>query len=141
ARVQGAWGEVVLERVLEASGLQKGREYDVQVGFDGGRARPDVVIRLPEGKHVVVDSKVSLTAYEAWCAAEDEAARKRELARHIDSMRAHVKGLGEKGYESLYGIRTPDFVLMFVPLEPAFAAAARERPELFEEAFARNVMI
>lgn len=141
SRTQGAWGEVVLERVLEASGLQKGREYDVQVGFDGGRSRPDVVIRLPEGKHVVVDSKVSLTAYEAWCSAGDEAVKKSELARHIDSMRAHVKGLAEKNYQSLYGIRTPDFVLMFVPLEPAFAAASRERPELFEEAFGRNVMI
>lgn len=141
SRTQGAWGEVVLERVLEASGLQKGREYDVQVSFDGGRARPDVVIRLPEGKHVVVDSKVSLTAYEAYCSAADEGAGKRELARHIDSMRAHVKGLAEKNYQSLYGIRTPDFVLMFVPLEPAFAAASRERPELFDEAFGRNVMI
>jgi DNA recombination protein RmuC len=141
SKTQGLWGEVVLERVLEASGLQKGREYDIQVSFDSGRSRPDVVIRLPEGKHVVVDSKVSLTAYEAYCSAEDEAARKRELARHIDSLRAHVRGLAEKNYQSLYGIRTPDFVLMFVPLEPAFAAASRERAELFEEAFSRNVMI
>src|SRR5512145_158595 len=91
AKTQGAWGEVVLERVLEASGLQKGREYDIQVGFDGGRSRPDVIVRLPEGKHVVVDSKVSLTAYEGYCSAEDEAGRKRELARHVDSLRAHVK--------------------------------------------------
>jgi DNA recombination protein RmuC len=140
SKTQGAWGEVVLERVLEASGLQKGREYDIQVGFDGGRSRPDVIIRLPEGKHVVVDSKVSLTAYESYCSTDDEAGKKRELSRHIDSLRAHVKGLAEKNYQSLYGIRTPDFVLMFVPLEPAFALAG-ERPDLFDEAFSRNVMI
>lgn len=144
SKTQGAWGEVVLERVLEASGLQKGREYDIQASFDGeagGRARPDVVVRLPEGKHVVVDSKVSLTAYEAYCSAQDEAGRKRELPRHLESLRAHVKSLAEKNYQSLYGIRTPDFVLMFVPLEPAFALAAQEKAELFEEAFNRNVMI
>jgi len=140
SKTQGAWGEVVLERILEASGLQKGREYDIQVGFEGGRARPDVIVRLPEGKHVVVDSKVSLTAYESYCNAADDAARKRELARHLDSLRSHVKGLAEKNYQSLYGIRTPDFVLMFVPLEPAFALAGA-KPDLFDEAFARNVMI
>jgi DNA recombination protein RmuC len=140
SKTQGTWGEVVLERVLEASGLQKGREYDVQVGFDGGRSRPDVIIRLPEGKHVVVDSKVSLTAYESYCSTEGEAGRKRELSRHVDSLRAHVKGLAEKNYQSLYGMRTPDFVLMFVPLEPAFALAW-EKAELFDDAFSRNVMI
>jgi len=144
SRTQGAWGEVVLERVLEASGLQRGREYDLQASFEaaeGGKVRPDVIIRLPENKHVVVDSKVSLTAYEAYTRAEDELVRKRELGRHIDSLRAHVKGLAEKNYQSLYGIRTPDFVLMFVPVEPAFALALRERQELFEDAFNRNVMI
>jgi DNA recombination protein RmuC len=140
SKTQGAWGEMVLERVLEASGLQKGREYDIQVSFDGGRSRPDVIIRLPEGKHVVVDSKVSLSAYEAFCNAGDEASKKRELSRHIESLRAHVKGLADKNYQSLYGIRTPDFVLMFVPLEPAFALAG-EKAELFDEAFNRNVMI
>ena len=140
SKTQGAWGEMVLERVLEASGLQKGREYDIQVSFDGGRSRPDVIIRLPEGKHVVVDSKVSLSAYEAFCNAADEAGKKRELSRHIESLRAHVKGLADKNYQSLYGIRTPDFVLMFVPLEPAFALAG-EKAELFDEAFSRNVMI
>src|SRR3954464_5729432 len=144
SRTQGAWGEVVLERVLEASGLQKGREYDIQASFEaseGGKARPDVIVRLPESKHVVVDSKVSLTAYEAYTRAEDELVRKRELGRHIESMRAHVKGLAEKNYQSLYGIRTPDFVLMFVPVEPAFALALREKQDVFEDAFNRNVMI
>ena len=144
SRTQGAWGEVVLERVLEASGLQKGREYELQATLEaaeGGRARPDVLIRLPENKHVVVDAKVSLTAYEAYTRAEDELVRKRELGRHIESLRAHVKGLADKNYQSLYGIRTPDFVLMFVPVEPAFALALREKPELFEDAFSRSVMI
>jgi DNA recombination protein RmuC len=144
SKTQGAWGEVVLERVLEASGLQKGREYDVQVTLEdsaGGRLRPDVIIRLPESKHVVVDAKVSLTAYEAYCSAEDEPSRKRELARHVESLRTHVRSLAEKNYQSLYGIRTPDFVLMFVPVEPAFLLALREKPEIFEDAFGRNVMI
>jgi DNA recombination protein RmuC len=144
SKTQGSWGEMVLERVLEASGLQKGREYDIQVsldGADGGRARPDVIIRLPEAKHVVVDSKVSLTAYEAYCSAADDTARIRELARHIESLRSHVKGLADKNYQALYGIRTPDFVLMFVPVEPAFVLALREKQDLFEDAFSRNVMI
>lgn len=144
SKTQGAWGELVLERVLEASGLQKGREYDVQVSLErpeGGKAQPDVVVRLPEGKHVVVDSKVSLTAYEASCSSDDEAVRKRELARHVESVRNHVKGLAEKNYQALYGIRTPDFVLMFIPVEPAFMLALSEKQELFAEAFSRNVMI
>ena len=144
SKTQGTWGELVLERVLEASGLQKGREYDVQVSFEraeGGKAQPDVIVRLPEGKHVVVDSKMSLTAYEAYCSSEDEAVRKRELARHIESVRAHVKGLAEKIYQALDGIRTPDFVLMFIPVEPAFMLALSEKQELFVDAFSRNVMI
>jgi len=144
SKTQGAWGEVVLERILEASGLQKGREYDLQATFeaaDGGKARPDVIIRLPEGKHLVIDSKVSLTAYDAYCSAEDELTKKRELARHVESLRTHVKGLAEKNYQSLYDIRTPDFVLMFVPIETAFSLAVRERQDLFEDAFQRGVMI
>lgn len=144
SKTQGAWGEVVLERVLEASGLQKGREYDLQVSFDaegGGKARPDVIIRLPENKHLVVDSKVSLTAYDAYSSAEDDLSRKRELARHIDSLRAHVKNLSDKNYQALYEIRTPDFVLMFIPIESAFNVAMREKPDLFQDAFNRGVMI
>ncbi len=144
SRTQGAWGEVVLERILEASGLQKGREYDVQATFEaaeGGKARPDVIIRLPEGKHLVIDSKVALTAYDAYCSADDDLTKKRELARHVESLRTHVKGLAEKNYQSLYDIRTPDFVLMFVPIEAAFSLAVRERQDLFEDAFQRSVMI
>ena len=144
SRTQGAWGEVVLERILEASGLQKGREYDVQATFEaagGGKARPDVIIRLPEGKHLVIDSKVALTAYDAYCSADDDLTKKRELARHVESLRTHVKGLAERNYQSLYDIRTPDFVLMFVPIEAAFSLAVRERQDLFEDAFQRGVMI
>lgn len=144
SKTQGSWGEVVLERILEASGLEKGREYELQASLEaaeGGRARPDVILRLPENKHLVIDSKVSLTAYEAYCSAGDDLARKRELARHIESLRGHVKGLAEKNYQSLYAIRTPDFVLMFMPVEAAFSLALREKPDLFEDAFQRGVMI
>ncbi len=144
SKTQGSWGELVLERVLEASGLQKGREYDVQVSLDtqeGKKQQPDVIVRLPEKKHVVVDSKVSLTAYEAYCAASDDATRKSELAKHVDSVRRHVEELSRKNYPALHGIKTLDFVLMFVPVEPAFILAARERQELFLEAIKRNVMI
>lgn len=144
SQAQGAWGELVLERVLEASGLQKGREYDIQVSLkddEGRRWKPDVVVRLPEDKHVVVDAKVSLTAYDAYCAAGDDATRKAELANHIASVRSHIEELGKRNYQALYGIRTPDFVLMFVPVEPAFLLAARERQDLFLDAFQRNVMI
>jgi DNA recombination protein RmuC len=144
SKAQGSWGELVLERVLEASGLQKGREYEVQVsmqGEDGKKWQPDVVVKLPEGKHVVIDSKVSLTAYEAYCSGADETVKKADLARHVESIRRHVEELGRKNYQGLYGIRTLDFVLMFVPVEPAFILAAREKQELFIEAIKRNVMI
>ncbi len=144
SKTQGSWGELVLERVLEASGLQKGREYEVQVSLDtqeGKKQQPDVIVRLPEKKHVVVDSKVSLTAYEAYCAATDDAARRSELAKHVESVRRHVEELSKKNYPALHGIRTLDFVLMFVPVEPAFILAAREKQELFLEAIKRNVMI
>jgi DNA recombination protein RmuC len=144
SKTQGSWGELVLERVLEASGLHKGREYEAQVNLkreDGTSGQPDVVVRLPENKHVVVDSKVSLVAYEAYCAADDEVLRKQELKKHIESLRAHIDGLAAKNYPALYGIRTPDFVLMFIPIEPAFILAASEKHELFVEAMKKNVMI
>ena len=144
SKAQGNWGELVLERVLEASGLQKGREYDVQVSFvreDGGRAQPDVIVRLPENKHVIIDSKVSLTAYEAYFAAEDEDARAKALSRHIDSVKRHVTGLSAQNYQSLYGIQSLDFVLMFMPIEPAFMLAAQADHDLFTEAFRKNIMI
>lgn len=144
SKTQGAWGELILERVLEGSGLQKGREYDVQVSLDrndGGRSQPDVLVRLPEGKHVIVDSKVSLTAYEAYSSAEDEESRDRELKRHIESVRRHVTSLSEKNYQMLYGIQSLDFVLMFMPIEPAFMLAVQADRDLFSEAFRKNIMI
>jgi len=144
SQTQGSWGELVLERILEASGLKKGREYDIQLSLDreeGGKGRPDVLIRLPENKHVVVDSKVSLTAYDAYCSADDEDEKTIHLRKHLESVRAHVARLGDQNYQTLYGIRTLDFVLMFVPIEPAFVLAAQEDHELFVDAMKHNVMI
>lgn len=144
SKTQGNWGELVLERVLEASGLRKGLEYDVQVSLerdDGGRAQPDVIVRLPENKHVIIDSKVSLTAYEEYFSTNDEDERAKALSRHIDSVRRHVAGLAEQNYQSLYGIRSLDFVLMFMPIEPAFMLAAQADRDLFSDAFRKNIMI
>ena len=144
SKTQGTWGEMILERVLESSGLQKGREYDVQVSLvsdDGRKLQPDVVVRLPENKHVVVDSKVSLTAYEAYNAADDETKRNTELARHIASVRGHIDELSKKNYQALSGLRAPDYVLMFVPVEPALVLVAKASPDLFAEAMKKNVMI
>ncbi|MGB6150495.1 MAG: DNA recombination protein RmuC, partial [Pricia sp.] len=125
SKMQGNWGELVLERVLEKSGLEKGREYSVQQSFqrDGGsRVLPDVIINLPDGKKMVIDSKVSLVAYERMVNAEDEL-QDRFLKEHIASLRKHVDQLSAKKYEDLYAMESPDFVLMFVPIEPAFAVA------------------
>ena len=133
-----------MERILEVSGLQKGREYDIQVSMsreDGTKGRPDVLIRLPENKHIVVDSKVSLTAYDAYCASSSDGEKAVYLAKHLESVRSHVEGLGNQNYQTLYGIRTLDFVLMFVPIEPAFVLAAQEDHELFVDAMKQNVMI
>ncbi len=144
SKTRGTWGEVVLERVLESSGLAQGREYEVQLSLrsEGGKVyQPDVVIHLPEDRHVVVDSKVSLVAYEAYCSADDEATKKVELKKHLQSLHTHVENLASKNYHSLSGIRSPDFVLMFVPVEPAFMLAAGEDPELLMEAMSRNVMV
>ncbi len=144
AKTRGTWGEVVLERVLESSGLTRGREYEVQLSLrsEGGKTyQPDVVIHLPEDRHVVVDSKVSLVAYEAYCSADDEAARKAELKKHLQSLETHVENLASKNYHNLSGIRSPDFVLMFVPIEPAFMLAVGEDHDLLMEAMSRNVML
>jgi DNA recombination protein RmuC len=143
-KTQGTWGEVILERVLEKSGLQKGREYEVQVNLktdDGRRAQPDVVVHLPEEKDVVIDSKVSLVAYERYCSAEDDAARAEALKGHIQSMRQHVRQLGEKDYQKLETLRTLDFVLLFVPVEAAFSLAVQQDSELFADAFDKNIMV
>ncbi len=143
-RTQGTWGEVILERILEKSGLQKGREYDTQtslVSEDGRRNRPDVIVHLPEGKDVIVDSKVSLVAYERFCSAPTDEARVEAAKAHIQSVRQHVKLLGRKDYQNLATIRTLDFVLLFIPVESAFAVAIQTDADLFAEAFEQNIMV
>ncbi len=143
-KTQGNWGELVLERVLEHAGLEKGREYDIQVslrGEGGQRYQPDVLVRLPGERQVVVDAKVSLTAYQQYVAAEDEGARTQALKLHVQSLRSHLKGLSAKDYQRLEGLHSLDFVLLFVPLEGAFAAALQAEPGLFEESFAQNIVI
>jgi len=144
SKMQGNWGEVILERVLEKSGLVKDREYFVQSSVttdDGRRLQPDVVIHLPDNKNVVVDSKISLVDYEKFSSEDDEAQRLVFLKKHIQSLRNHVKGLSEKNYHLLYGAGSPDFVLLFVPIEPAFTLAVQHDPELFNDSFERNIVI
>lgn len=143
SKTQGNWGEMVLERVLEASGLQKGREYEAQGQYsneDGQRLRPDVIVHLPDAKHVIIDSKVSLTAWERYSANENEQAEL-HLQGHVDSIKAHIRELSGKNYPDLYGINAPDYVLMFIPIEPAFLKALESDPTLFGQAFERNIML
>lgn len=143
AKSQGNWGELILERVLEASGLRKDEEYfvqDSQTSEDGKRQQPDVVINLPEQRRLVVDSKVSLVGYERLASAADDAERAQGLRQHLDSVRTHVKGLSEKRYQNLYG-QSLDFVLMFVPIEPAFMVAVTNDQQLFMDAWERNVLL
>jgi len=143
SKTQGIWGELVLEQVLERSGLCRGREYEVQQSFvdeHGRRQQPDVIVHLPEGRHVIIDSKVSLTAYERFCASEDEAERQLYLREHAASLRNHCKGLSAKAYQRL-GLRTLDYVLMFVPIESAYVDAARYDPDLFGDALEKNIVI
>jgi len=144
SKAQGNWGELILERVLEASGLRKGEEYDVQESHtreDGSRAQPDVVLHLPEDRHLVVDAKVTLTAYDDFASAEDEGDRQAALSRHLASVRSHIKGLSERNYQDLYGLKSLDFVLMFVPIEPAFMVAVTHDKELFMDAWQKNVLL
>jgi len=141
---QGNWGEIILERVLERSGLIKDQEYYLQFSTkneQGAIMRPDVVIRLPEDKHLVIDSKVSLTAYTEYVSAEEEHLRSKKLREHLDSIRRHIKELSEKRYDQLLGINSPDFVLMFMPVEPAFALAVQADHELFNYAWHERVVI
>ncbi|MEH6414637.1 DNA recombination protein RmuC [Pseudomonas sp. CGJS7] len=143
SKAQGAWGELILERVLESAGLRKGEEYDVQEshGTEDGERRPDVTVHLPEDRHLVIDSKVSLTAYEEFASAEDDEVRGRALKRHVESVRQHMRGLSEKRYQDLYGLRSLDFVLMFVPVEPAFMLAVTHDRNLFMDGWQRNVLV
>ena len=143
-RVQGSWDELVLERVLEDSGLRRDHEYVVQTSFrndEGSLKRPDVVIRLPGQKDVVVDAKVSLAAYEAALAADDDAKRDAAVTRHVVSLRNHVRNLSAQSYERLQGVRSLDFVLLFVPVEAAFTMAMERDAVLFTEAFERRLVI
>jgi len=144
SKVQGNWGELVLESILESSGLRKGEEYLVQDSHtqtDGSRLQPDVVIKLPEGKSLVVDSKVSITAYARHAETTDPIVAEQELAAHIQSLRQHIQGLSGKNYSSLYGVGSVDFVLMFVPIEPAFLLALKTAPNLYQEALAKNIVL
>ena len=143
SKMQGNWGELVLERVLEKSGLEKDREYFVQQSFtlqDGSRVMPDVVLHLPDNKKMIIDSKVSLTDYERYTNADDDD-KASFLKAHVNSIKKHVEQLSEKKYEDLYEIESPDFVLMFIPIEPAFAVALNEDNSLYNKAFERNIVI
>jgi DNA recombination protein RmuC len=141
---QGNWGEVVLERILEESGLRLGHEFETQVSLrseDGKQRQPDVVVHLPNEKDVVIDSKVSLAAYERYFNTDDESIRQQSLKEHLQSLRAHIKGLSKKDYHTLPGIRTLDYVLMFVPIEPAFLLAVEAEPDLVNFALSKNIML
>jgi len=141
---QGNWGEVVLERILERSGLTKGQEYDREVAMknDNGQSiRPDVIIRLPEEKHIIVDSKVSLIAYERFVNSTSDEEREVFQKEHIASFKSHIKGLAEKHYQSSDSLNTPDFVLMFVPIESSFSVAVQADQELFGYAWDNKVVV
>ena len=144
SKMQGNWGELVLERVLEKSGLEKDREYFVQQSFvteEGNRVFPDVVINLPDGKKMIVDSKVTLTAYERYINEEDDTLKAQHLKEHVISINRHVEQLGNKNYQDLYQMESPDFVLLFIPIESAFAVALNEDTSLYNKAFEKNIVI
>ena len=143
-KMQGDWGELQLERLLEAAGLRANTHYSTQGSFrtpEGRQQRPDCIVHLPGERCIIVDSKVSLTAYERYCATDDEREAGVALGAHVTSIRQHIRGLSAKRYPELYQINCPDYVLMFVPLEPAFIAAVRERPQLFTEALEAKVVL
>lgn len=143
-KTQGNWGEVVLSRVLEASGLREGHEYETQVNIQleqNGRMQPDVIVHLPQGKDVVIDAKMTLVAYERYFNSDDEAQREAAIAEHIASVRGHLRLLSRKDYQQLPGLRSLDYVLMFIPVEPAFLLAIDRQPELINEALNLNIML
>lgn len=144
SKTQGNWGEFILESLLEKSGLVKGREYSVQesiTGESGKRFQPDVIIKLPEEKSLVIDSKVSLVGYEKFVSSESEQEKQLALREHLNSIRSHIKNLGSKNYQNLYKLESLDFVLMFMPIEPAFALAVQSDSSLFSDAFEMNIVI
>ncbi|MFW5823367.1 MAG: DNA recombination protein RmuC [Marinobacter sp.] len=143
-KIQGNWGELILERVLEKSGLRKGAEYDTQGSYrdgDGQLLRPDVVVHLPDQRNLIIDSKVSLLAYQQWVTEEDEVRRENHLKGHVEAVRHHIRTLSEKDYSQLNGLHSPDFVLLFMPIEPAFVAAFQHDENLFAEAFEKKIIV
>ena len=144
SKIQGNWGELVLESILESSGLRKGEEYLVQDSHaqaDGGRLQPDVIVKLPEGRHLIIDSKVSITAYARHTEASDSAIAEQELLAHIQSIRQHIQGLSAKNYSGIADLSTVDFVLMFIPIEPAFLSALKAAPNLYQDALSKNIVL
>lgn len=147
SKAQGNWGELVLARVLESSGLREGEEFTVQSkqldlrDADGRRLQPDVVINLPEGKHLIIDAKVSLTAYERHLAAEDESAKQSALKQHLTSIATHIRQLSDKHYSGLQGVQSPDFVLLFMPIESAFSLAIQAEGDLFGQAWTKRIVL
>lgn len=143
-KAQGNWGEFVLEKLLEDSGLTNGREYDTQVALKdeiGKRRNPDVIVHLPEGRDIVIDAKVSLLDYERYFHADTEDEKQRYLAQHLASFKAHIKGLSGKDYENLEGVNSLDFVLIFVPVESAFMLALDQDPEMMRDAYDRGIIL
>jgi len=144
SKKQGNWGEIILEKILERSGLVKGEEYDVQVSTsndEGRRFQPDVVVMLPDNKHIIVDAKVSLVAYEAMVNAENEEGRERAMQDHLVSVRSHIRSLAEKNYQGSGDFTSPDFVLLFMPIESSFGAALQGDNDLFSFAWDRKIVI
>ncbi|MEZ0123068.1 MAG: DNA recombination protein RmuC [Candidatus Reddybacter sp.] len=143
-KFQGNWGEMILERLLEESGLRKGREYQTQVALqdeEGRRRNPDVILHLPDQRDIVIDAKVSLKDYEYFCSSNDDLQREQSLKAHIASLRAHVTGLNRKAYEQLEGINTLDFVLIFIPVEAAFMLAIEHDHQLFSDAYDKGIIL
>ncbi|MGB0899453.1 MAG: DNA recombination protein RmuC [Psychrobium sp.] len=141
---QGNWGEIILERILQESGLRDGHEYQTQSHHrndDGKAYRPDVIVHLPDNKDIIIDSKVSLTGYERYFNSDDELERQLALKEHIQSLRSHIKELGAKDYHQLNGVRTLDYVLLFIPIEPAFLLAIEHEPNLISYALDHNIML
>jgi len=144
SKVQGSWGELILERLLEVSGLQKGREFETQVVLqdrDGVQLRPDVIIRLPEGRNLIIDAKVSLTAYERYCSASEDSERQTYLSQHLNSIRTHVKDLAKRSYSHLPGVNSLEFVLMFIPVEAAFIEAVRYDSDLYKFSLEKQIIV
>ncbi len=142
-KAQGSWGEFVLESILEKSGLVKGREYEVQVNLKtpaGAKAQPDVIVHLPESRDIIIDSKVSLKAWDSYCAADNDLEREAQLKNHVQSIRNHVKTLAAKDYQNLTGVNSLDYVFLFMPIEAAYSTALQSDGELFQFAFERNII-